>query len=67
MRRVRVIKEIISRFGKNPSLLRDFHAICNTGGRFAGSESEDAAKGLPEAPRAYHPIERFAKAYGLDK
>ena len=31
------------------------------------SESEDAAKGLPEAPRAYHPIELFAKAYGLDK
>ena len=39
-----MIKEIISRFGKNPSLLRDFHAICDTGGRFAGSESEDTAR-----------------------
>ena len=39
-----MIKEIISRFGKNPSLLRDFHAICDTGGRFAGSESEETAR-----------------------
>ena len=37
-------KEIISRFGKNPSLLRDFHAICDTGGRFAGSQSEETAR-----------------------
>ena len=39
-----MIKKIISRFSKNPSLLRDFHAICDTGGRFAGSASEETAR-----------------------
>jgi len=33
----------------------------------APDATPDAAKGLPNSGRAYHPIELFAKAYGLGK
>ena len=39
-----MIREIIDRVGGGDDLIRDFTAICNTGGRFAGSDSEQAAR-----------------------
>ena len=39
-----MIREIISTYFQNPNLHEDFHAICDTGGRFAGSKSEEDAR-----------------------
>ena len=39
-----MIKDIVEKVVGDDSLIRDFAAICDTGGRFAGSCSEQAAR-----------------------
>ena len=39
-----MIEEIVSHVVEGESLMRNFTAICDTGGRFAGTDSEEKKK-----------------------
>ena len=55
--------ETASRFVASECPLAASHIVA--GMERLAADNKEAAKGLPEGQRAYHPIELFAKAYGL--
>jgi aminopeptidase YwaD len=59
-----VLESVLGRIWANTGIISDFHALCDCGGRFAGTESEArAADYLAERLAAFAPVRREAVAY----